>query len=130
MGALAVVFQWCSSRPSSSKMGVCRLLPSALAAFVMLGAVVARADDLDDPKEVLKKLDTDGDGKLTFKEVWDGVMEDAAHEDEEEKKKFESEFKPKLDKHFAASDADKDDSLNLEELMALMKAFEQDEEEL
>merc|ERR1712232_1384580 len=87
---------------------------------------VEDAED-EDPKEIIKQMDKDGDGKLSLTELYDGVLgddEEKGDQDEQDK------LKAKLQKHFKTSDSDGDQTLDEAELKALMEAFENDDEEL
>eukprot|EP00443_Scrippsiella_acuminata_P006125 CAMPEP_0115285818 /NCGR_PEP_ID=MMETSP0270-20121206/61626_1 /TAXON_ID=71861 /ORGANISM="Scrippsiella trochoidea, Strain CCMP3099" /LENGTH=103 /DNA_ID=CAMNT_0002702851 /DNA_START=67 /DNA_END=378 /DNA_ORIENTATION=+ len=95
-------------------------------AAVLLAGVVGRTAAQEDAKEAMEKLDKDKNGKLTYDEILKGVLEE---DGEEPDKEFEAEFKTRLDKHFKASDKDGDESLDVDELTALMGAFEKEDEE-
>mmetsp|Transcript_26838 Transcript_26838/g.52509 ORF Transcript_26838/g.52509 Transcript_26838/m.52509 type:complete len:170 (-) Transcript_26838:39-548(-) len=75
------------------------------------GAHGDEAEELN-PAEILKDMDQDGDGFLSLAELLP---------DSEE---IEENDKDKMQKAFAASDADKDGKLSVDELPALMKEFD------
>mmetsp|Transcript_84227 Transcript_84227/g.212382 ORF Transcript_84227/g.212382 Transcript_84227/m.212382 type:complete len:119 (-) Transcript_84227:25-381(-) len=86
-------------------------------------------EDDEDPMEILKQMDTNVDGKLTFQEIFDGIMggEDG---DGDEHASEKEKFKARLQKHFKASDSNGDEGLDDAELKTLIEAFESEEEEL
>mmetsp|Transcript_26732 Transcript_26732/g.67245 ORF Transcript_26732/g.67245 Transcript_26732/m.67245 type:complete len:121 (+) Transcript_26732:92-454(+) len=91
--------------------------------------LTADAENEEDPKEILRLMDKNGDGKLTFQEIFDEVMGSEDGEGEEQASERE-EFRAKLQKHFTASDSNGDEALDEDELKKLVMALENDEEEL
>eukprot|EP00429_Kryptoperidinium_foliaceum_P072495 CAMPEP_0176064482 /NCGR_PEP_ID=MMETSP0120_2-20121206/32161_1 /TAXON_ID=160619 /ORGANISM="Kryptoperidinium foliaceum, Strain CCMP 1326" /LENGTH=123 /DNA_ID=CAMNT_0017398055 /DNA_START=51 /DNA_END=422 /DNA_ORIENTATION=- len=80
--------------------------------------------DGDDVKSMLEMADQDGDGKLTFDELFKAgseVDEEGAPDEEEQ-----AEFKAELSKHFQAADKDGDGFLAGDELRELLQLFESD----
>merc|ERR1740123_1037626 len=80
-------------------------------------------DDEDNPVNVIKEMDKDGDGLLTHDELHAGVM--AKFEDAHDKSDFHERFVPALKEIFPQVDKDGDSKLNPEELAVLMQKFEE-----
>merc|ERR1719379_663985 len=71
------------------------------------------AEDADSPEEIMKRMDKDGDGKLSMEEI---LSDPESEPDEQEKSQ--------LDKHFKKAEVDGDGKVDLEQLAELIRSFE------
>merc|ERR1740121_413303 len=99
-----------------------------LIALVFGAAVLREAfaglQDEEDPKSIIKEMDKDGDGLLSFEEVHAGVESKFADGDENEKAEFDKQVVPALKEIFPKVDADGDGKLKEKEVANLMKLFD------
>eukprot|EP00443_Scrippsiella_acuminata_P101457 CAMPEP_0115663038 /NCGR_PEP_ID=MMETSP0272-20121206/47633_1 /TAXON_ID=71861 /ORGANISM="Scrippsiella trochoidea, Strain CCMP3099" /LENGTH=113 /DNA_ID=CAMNT_0003101371 /DNA_START=68 /DNA_END=409 /DNA_ORIENTATION=+ len=100
---------------------------AALLVCSMAPAIAAEEEEAspDDPHAILKEMDANKDGKLTYAEMFDSVM---GEDDDDGSEEFKEDFKNRLEKHFKASDENGDGFLEVEEIRKLVAAFSADAE--
>merc|ERR1719512_225112 len=88
-----------------------------------------------DSQDEMSRLDKDGDGKVTQKEVLDGIFGQVQSEsddgvEDENMVQFKEKFSTRIANLWPKADADGDGSLDVKELGVLMNKFQLEQDEL